>query len=58
MTSLEYLDLPASLPYSIVSLRAQLLSYLTELEVRARAFYSQRISRAGIVSAEASDDVP
>lgn len=46
LTSLEYLDLPASLPYSIVSLRAQLLSYLTELEVRAKAFYSQRISRA------------
>ncbi|SAM73257.1 related to IZH3-membrane protein involved in zinc ion homeostasis [Ustilago bromivora] len=48
LTSLEYLDLPASLPYSIVSLRAQLLSYLTELEVRARAFYSQRISRASM----------
>ncbi|KAJ1030584.1 hypothetical protein NDA16_001493 [Ustilago loliicola] len=46
LTSLEYLDLPALLPYSIVSLRSQLLSYLTELEVRARAFYSQRISRA------------
>lgn len=46
LTSLEYLDLPASLPYSIVSLRAQLLSYLTELEVRARAFYSERISGA------------
>ncbi|GAK62661.1 hlyIII-domain-containing protein [Moesziomyces antarcticus] len=44
--SLEYLDLPASLPYSIVSLRAQLLSYLTELEMRAKAFYSMRISRA------------
>ncbi|SJX60030.1 related to IZH3-membrane protein involved in zinc ion homeostasis [Sporisorium reilianum f. sp. reilianum] len=51
LTSLEYLDLPASLPYSIVSLRAQLLSYLTELEVRARAFYSQRISRAASPSA-------
>ena len=50
-TSLEYLDLPASLPYSIVSLRAQLLSYLTELEVRARAFYSQRISRSASISA-------
>ncbi|SNX81319.1 related to IZH3 - membrane protein involved in zinc ion homeostasis [Melanopsichium pennsylvanicum] len=46
LISLEYLDLPASLPYSIVSLRAQLLSYLTELEVRAKAFYSLRISRA------------
>lgn len=45
LTSLEYLDLPASLPYSIVSLRAHLLSYLTDLETRARAFYQQRISR-------------
>ncbi|SPO19664.1 related to IZH3 - membrane protein involved in zinc ion homeostasis [Ustilago trichophora] len=54
LTSLEYLDLPASLPYSIVSLRAQLLSYLTELEVRARAFYSQRISGAS-ASAPAAD---
>lgn len=54
LTSLEYLDLPASLPYSIVSLRAQLLSYLTELEVRARSFYSERIS--GSASTSAIDD--
>lgn len=51
LTSLEYLDLPVSLPYSIVSLRAQVLSYLTELEVRARAFSAKRIFRTTSLSA-------
>ncbi|EST09659.2 Hly-III-related [Kalmanozyma brasiliensis GHG001] len=55
LTSLDYLDLPASLPYSMVSLRAQLLSYLTELEVRARAFYSQRMSRTASATTPAAD---
>ncbi|EPQ31897.1 uncharacterized protein PFL1_00096 [Pseudozyma flocculosa PF-1] len=38
--SLEYLDLPASLPYSIASLRTQLLSYLSDFEARARSYYA------------------
>ena len=38
--SLEYLDLPVSLPYSIVSLRKHMLNYLGQLEERVRNFYS------------------
>ncbi|PWZ03052.1 HlyIII-domain-containing protein [Testicularia cyperi] len=42
--TLEYLDLPVSLPYSIVSLRTQLLSYLSDLETRMRSFCQQRLT--------------
>ncbi|KAN0066554.1 inc metabolism membrane protein [Thecaphora frezii] len=38
--SLDYLDLSPSLPYSIASLRTQLLSYLSDLEARARSYYA------------------
>lgn len=53
--SLEYLDLPASIPYTILSLRTQLLTYLSELESRMHAFYSEHLSSS---TAHASPSSP
>ncbi|PWN52980.1 HlyIII-domain-containing protein [Violaceomyces palustris] len=39
-TSLEYLDLSLSLPYTLVSVRNHFLSYLADLESRVRGFYN------------------
>lgn len=52
--SLEYLDLPASLPYKILALRTQLLSYLSELESRMHAFYHEHLSPPTSVPSSAS----